>query len=299
MRVAVFAFAIQAVWAQGGFEGVRSGVLFDRPSGSIRFVEGVPGSAYLGSPVETGVEVAWISPSARVALARRGGMWLALRGLGSETTESVELGAAPEYVRWSSGGRFAAALLPEEQLGVWDAESMQWVLHVEAPREGELAGVAVTDEGILLAGWFDGESTRLARWQDGAWQDLGGVRGRGVIAQAGEMTVLAGAGEIAAFIGADEAWRTSTKREDGPVGVAIRRGAIAAAFGGDHAELVCWNTDGGEAQRLALELAPNRLEPLAGGDGFLLRQREREGDEIWVAVRRGATWTVYFVPAGE
>lgn len=299
MRASVLALAISAAWAQGGIEGVRSGVLFDAPSGSIRAVEGVPGSAHLGGALAQDIEAASISPSGRAALARRGGAWVALRGLGTETLEIAEIGEELDGVQWSERGRYAAASLAGGQLGVWDAEAMEWVLKATAPDEGELASVAWTDEGSLLAGWFDGESTRLARWQEGLWQEIGRVRGRGRIACSGALTALAGEGELAVFAGADEAWRASTGREDGPVGVAIYAGAIVAAFGGDQPELVWWKAEGGEAQRLALELAPDRLEPLAGGSGFVLKQRERAGDEIWVAVPRGTGWAAYFVPAGE
>lgn len=299
MRAAVFVLAISAAWAQGGIEGVRSGVLFDAPSGSIRFVEGIPGAAHLGGPAAEGLEAASVSPSGRVALARRDGIWVALRGLGTETLESVELGEEIQAARWSAGGRYAAAALADGRIGVWDAEAMEWLCKAEAAETGELAGVAVTEEGLLLAGWFDGESTRLASRKEGAWQEMGRVKGRGVVAAAGPMTALVGGSEMAVFAGGEEAWRTPTGREDGPVAVAIHEGAVVAAFGGDRPELAWWGVEGGEADRLALDLAPDRLEPLAGGDGLVLRQRQRPGDEIWVAVRRGTGWAAYFVPAGE
>lgn len=299
MKASVLALAISAAWAQSGIEGVRSGVLFDAPSGSIRFMEGIPGAAHLGGPAAEGLEAASVSPSGRVALAKRDAAWVALRGLGTETLESIELGEEIQGVQWSGAGRYAAVALADGRVGVWDAEAMEWLLKAEAAETGELAGAAVTEEGLLLAGWFDGESTRLASWKDGAWQEMGRVRGRAAIACSVKLAVVAGEGEMAVFASGEEAWRSPMGREDAPVGLAIQGELIAAAFGGDQPELVWWKAEGGEAQRLALELTPDRLEPLAGGNGLVLKQRERAGDEIWVAVPRGEGWAAYFVPAGE
>ncbi|GIU73193.1 MAG: hypothetical protein KatS3mg004_0280 [Bryobacteraceae bacterium] len=298
MRVAAWMLAVAAAWGQGGVEGVRSGVVFDAPTASLRVVEGVPGAAHLGAAVAGGVEAAWVSPTGQAALLRQGGAWLAIKGLGTEETETRELGVEAEAVRWDAGGRFAAVRTAAE-LRVWDAEAMEWALRLDLGEGREAADVAVNENGALHVAWYDGETTALEVWRDGSWQELGRVRGRGRAACAGVVTALAGESEIVVFGEAGEAWRGSTERMDAPAAVAVQQGDIVAAYGGEKPELVWWKAGGGEARRVELESTPERAEPLAGSNGLLLKQRAREGDEIWVAVRRGGVWAVFFVPAGE
>lgn len=298
MRSAALVFAIASAFAQGGIEGVRSGLLYDPPSASIRFVEGVPGAAFLGRPILERVQAAWISPSGRVALARVEGASVELRNLGAEAVETVGLGVDVRKARWSPAGRYAVVWLADGQLGVWDAESGMWRMTAHTDGEGEIAGAAVTEEGTLLTAWFNGETTRLTSLREGERQELGHVRGKGAIACGAGIAALVGESEIALFNGEGEIWRISTGREDQPVGAEVIGGWIAAAFGGENPELVFWTLEGKES-RLPLEVLPDRLEALAGADGLLLKLREQKGDEIWVAVRRGNHWLAFFVPAGE
>jgi len=60
-----------------------------------------------------------------------------------------------------------------------------------------------------------------------------------------------------------------------------------------------WWRPGGAPQRLSLDFSPERVERLAGGQGLVLKRREKAGDEIWVAVWRDGQWAVFFVPAGD
>ncbi|MGC8761095.1 MAG: hypothetical protein ACP5VC_14150 [Bryobacteraceae bacterium] len=298
MKVAAWMLAVAAAWGQGGVEGVRSGVVFDAPTASLRVVEGVPGAAHLGAAVADGLDAAWMSPRGDAALLRQRGVWLAVKGLGTEEAETRELDAEVEAVRWDAAGRFAAVRTATE-LRVWDAESMDWALRLDLGEGREAADVAVNENVALHVAWYDGETTAVEVWREGSWQELGRVRGRGRAACAGALTALVGEGEIVVFGEAGEAWRGSTERMDAPVAVALQQGEIVAAYGGEKPELVWWKAEGGKARRVELEAVPERAEPLAGSNGLLLKQRAREGDEIWVAVRRGGVWAVFFVPAGE
>lgn len=298
MRFAALTFALASAFAQGGFEGVRSGLLYDPPTASIRFVEGVPGAAFLGLPILEGVQAASISPSGQAALARTHDVWVAVRNLDAERPEMVDLGVEVQQARWSPGSKYVAVWRADGLLGVWDVDAGVWTNLVQAGDDGQLAGVSVTDEGTLLAAWFDGQSTRLTSLEEGAWQEMGRVRGRGAIACGSAIAALVGEGEIAVFQGKGEIWRKSTGREEEPIGAEIVGNWIGAAFGGEKPELVFWMFDGKES-RLALETAPDRLEALAGSGGFLLKLREQKGEEIWVAARRGNEWLSLFIPAGE
>lgn len=298
MRVTALVLAACAAWGQGGVGGVRSGLVFDAPSAGVRVVEGMPGAAHLGVSVAGELEAASMSPSGRAMVARQAGVWIAVRGLGSEDAERRELGVEPRGIQWSPRGRYAA-IASEGRVGVWDFDVMAWVQECAVEEGREVTNVAVDEEGGLWAGFFDGQMTRLAAWREGAWMEAGHVPGRGAVAAGAGLTALAGAGEIAVFAGGSEIWRAATEREDAPVGVAFRGGDVVAAFAGGRPELVWWPERGGEAQRMELEAVPRMLEAVAAGDGLVLRQREREGDEIWVAVRRGGGWMAFFVPAGE
>lgn len=298
MRVTALVLAACAAWGQGGIEGVRSGLVFDAPSAGVRVVEGVPGAAHLGASVAGGLEAAWVSPSGRAMVAREAGVWTAVRGLGAEDAERRELGVEPRAIRWSPEGRYAA-VVSEGRVGVWDFDAMAWVQECPVEEGREVTDVAVDEQGRLWAGLFDGQTTRLAAWREGAWVETGHAAGRGAVAAGAGLAALAGAGEIAVFAGGNEVWRAATERDDAPVGVVFRGGDVVAAFAGGRPELLWWPEAGGEAQRMELEIAPRMLQAVAAGDGLVLRQREREGDEIWVAVRRGGAWMAFFVPAGE
>lgn len=291
----VLLLGVMAVAAWGQVGGVRGGVLFDAPSRAVRAMEGVAGTAHLGGAVLEGVEAAWVSPSGRAAVARGSAGWVLVKGFPGEAVEERELGYEVERARWSAGGRYVA-VVGGEGIEVWDVEGMERVAKVDVGEGREAASVAVNDQGELAVAWFDGETTVAEAWRQGQWEDVGRVRGRGVMAVEGRRVALAGEGELAVFDGEQEMWRAEAGAEGAPVGVEIAGGEVVAVFG---EKLVVWPMEGGEAKELELETKAERAERLGGGEGLVLKLREREGDEIWVAVRRGGEWRAYFVPAGE
>jgi hypothetical protein len=297
MRVAAAALLAVSAWGQGGLEGVRSGALFDAPARAVRVVEGVPGAAHLGGVVAEGVEAAWLSPAGGAALVKTGGEWFAVRGLGREDAERRELGVEVAVARWSANGRYVA-VAGAEFLGVWDGEAMEWVARPDLGEGREVADVAVTDSGELWVSWHDGESSWLEAWRDGQWQEMGRAAGRAKLAVQGGVAVLAGAGEAVLLGESGETGRVSTGRNDAPAGVELSGGMVVAAYGGESPELMWWKP-GGALQRLSLDFSPERVERLAGGQGLVLKRREKAGDEIWVAVWRDGQWAVFFVPAGD
>jgi hypothetical protein len=117
-----------------------------------------------------------------------------------------------------------------------------------------------------------------------------------VVAVAGARVALAGEGEVAVFEGGKELWRAGAEGRGAWAGIEIEGSEVVAASG---KALLVWPVEGGEAKEVGLEVEAERLERMGGGEGLVLRLREREGEEIWVAVKRGGQWRAYFVPAGE
>lgn len=78
------------------------GAVFDAGRGSIRPLIGIPGSAFLGDAIESGLSAAWLSPKALHAIQVKDGRTL-LAGV-----ESLELLSSPEGVMWSNDGGAAA-----------------------------------------------------------------------------------------------------------------------------------------------------------------------------------------------
>lgn len=296
MRVLFGLMMMVAAWGQ--VEGVRSGVVFDRPTGAVRVVEGVVGSAHLGAAVLEGVEQAWVSPQGKAAVVRGSGGWALVRGMAGESPEERGLEMEVERARWSSGGRHVA-VAGRERIEVWDVEALEKAAEVEAGEGREAVSLAVSDGGELAVAWFDGEQTAVEVWRQGQWEEMGRVRGRGVLAVLGDVMAVAGEGEVALVRAGGEAWRASLERRDAPVGIEIAGREVVAAYGGERAALMVWGMEGGEGKVVELETAPERLERVGGGEGLVLRAREREGEEVWVAVKRGGQWRAYFVPAGE
>jgi len=291
--------AAAALWGQGGgVGGVRMGVVFDRPTKAVRIVEGVAGSAHLGGAVLEGVETAWVASSGKAAVVRGAGGWAVVKGLAGETVEEQGLEMEVEGARWSAGGRYVA-VAGRERIEVWDVEGLERVTGVDAGEGRESVSVAVSDAGELAVAWFDGEQTAVEAWRQGQWEELGRVPGKGVAAVLGDVVAVAGAGEVVVVRAGQEVWRVALERGDAPVGIEIVGREVVAAYGGERAVLMVWDLEKGEGTAVELEAAPERLERVGGGEGLVLRLREREGEETWVAVRRGGGWQAYFVPAGE
>ncbi len=298
MRVlTAVAFLAGAAWGQGGLGGVRSGVLFDAPARAVRVVEGVAGAAHLGEAVLGGVERAWVSPSGRAAVARVSSGWALVRGIGGEELEERELGYEVLAARWAAGGR-QVAVVGGEWIEVWDLEGMEAVVRVELGEGREAASVAVNDQGELAVAWFDGSETVAEAWRQGQWEEVARVKGRGVVAMAGGRVALAGEGGVVVVENGEELWRAEAEGRAAPAGIEIAGKEVVAAYGGEAPALVVWPVEGGEARMIELEAAPERLERAVNGL-LVLRLREREGEEIWVAEKRGGQWRAYFVPAGE
>lgn len=110
---ALGAFAISG-WAQpsAGVAGPVTGYVFDALSGALRPMLGIPGAAYLGGLIVTGLDIASVAPDGSAALAvQQSGEPLLYTGLRGATPVAVTIAgtiAAPDHFAWSSDGGSAA-----------------------------------------------------------------------------------------------------------------------------------------------------------------------------------------------
>jgi len=96
--------------AQIFLNGPVEGFLFDAPTGSLRAVLGVPGSATLGPSLWDGVDFASVAPRQSYAFVFQAGQCQIVSNLNSAPTPGSVisgLSAQPQGVSWSADGRFA------------------------------------------------------------------------------------------------------------------------------------------------------------------------------------------------
>ena len=137
--------------------GPVSGAIFHGGSRSIRPILGVPGSAYLGGAIASGLDLAAVSPNHQLAIAIRDGSGVLLTGLDGAAAAEIQLDAISgvDKIFWS--GDSTAAGLYSSGSGA-----------VQTWRNGELRN----------AGSISGNVLALA--VDGAGRVYAGVDGDGV-----------------------------------------------------------------------------------------------------------------------
>lgn len=137
--------------------GPVSGAIFHGGSRSIRPILGVPGSAYLGGAIASGLDLAAVSPNHKLAIAIRDGSGVLLTGLDGAPAAEIQLDAISgvDKIFWS--GDSTAAGLYSSGSGA-----------VQTWRNGELRN----------AGSISGSVLALA--VDGAGRVYAGVDGDGV-----------------------------------------------------------------------------------------------------------------------
>jgi hypothetical protein len=113
--IALCAFAVSG-WAQStaGVAGPVTGFIFDAQSGAVRPMLGIPGAAYLGQLVVTGLNSASVAPDGSAALAvqqlGRLVLYTGLRGANPPVALSVPGAiAAADHFAWATNGTGSAA----------------------------------------------------------------------------------------------------------------------------------------------------------------------------------------------
>lgn len=94
-----------------GLAGPQSGLVFDKASGTIRPVIGVPGSAHLGSPAVKRVTYGSVAPDGSAAIILENRRLLFATSLSSSQPATVALGSAntpPDALAWAPDSSAAA-----------------------------------------------------------------------------------------------------------------------------------------------------------------------------------------------
>jgi DNA-binding beta-propeller fold protein YncE len=147
-----------------GVSGPVTGFVFDSQAGAIRAMRGIPGAAYLGSPLVSRVDAASVSPDGSAALAAQAGRLMLYTGLRGAAPVSAAIQGAiagADRFAWAPDGGAAA---------VYASKSGQAQILTglaQSPAAGapiDLSGIA----GSVTALAFDGQRLIVAAASDGA-----------------------------------------------------------------------------------------------------------------------------------
>ena len=114
LLIALGALAISG-WSQpsAGVAGPVTGFIFDAQLGAVRPMLGLPGAAYLGKGVATGLDLASVAPDGSAALAvRRGGKLVLYRSLRNATPVALAVAGAidgADRFAWAASDDAASA----------------------------------------------------------------------------------------------------------------------------------------------------------------------------------------------
>lgn len=310
--LAVIAWAtLSSLNGQTQLRGPAASLVYDPPTSSLRPFYGLPGASYLGPPVTGAVELASLSPNGRLALYRAEGAWRLLRGLGTESTEEFVLTDVMEDAAgalWASDS--SAAVLSSSNGRLQRLSGLAGELRLEVPIDLSALGESVT---VLAAGKDASRIALSAVGPDGATLYL--VQGSDAPLSLAAMTQPAAAVFIADTLYVADKAANRIMEFRGSEGLLLAGESdgvlspVALAASGDGKHLYCAL----ESRRIvqaydlaarvltsetAVEITPERLRPLAGHAGFVLADRSRADDPLWI-LDVSAAPTNYFVPAGQ
>ena len=149
--------------------GPIEGFLFDAPTGTLRAVMGVPGSATLGPAMQDRVDFGSIAPRQSYAITFQGGTCQIVSGLNSSapsTTIVTGVAGRPDGAAWSADGTLA----------ILYSRSGNWIQTLtglpSAPTSGPYLDIASSLRGTLSAVASDPQGKKIAIAVSGA---AGGV----------------------------------------------------------------------------------------------------------------------------
>jgi dipeptidyl aminopeptidase/acylaminoacyl peptidase len=185
-------------WSQDtGLRGPASGVLFDAPSQAIRIVNGIPGAAYLGPALLSGVGHAFVAPDGNAALVEQEGAWhlvTDLRGESPVWTPAPGLQSVPRLAAWTPDS--SAAVFLDQQAGqirilrTGDAS----LSSIETARlEGGIVALAVSPDArtVYAATAREDDSGAVYRsGEDSTWTLMTATKGAAVLALSAKGDVL-------------------------------------------------------------------------------------------------------------
>lgn len=307
-------------WSQDtGLRGPSSGVLFDAPSHAIRIVTGIPGAAYLGPALISGVGHAFVAPDGNAALVEQEGAWhlvTDLRGENPVWTPAPGMESVPRLAVWTPDS--GAAVFLDEQAGqvrilkTSDASFSS----IEAGRlEGRIVALAVNPDARTIyaaTAREDGSGAVYRSSEDSDWTLMTATKSPAVLALSAKGEVLyAGdreSGELFEFRQpAGEGGFTPnvySLTDPGSPITALRVSRdgrkLLVARGGDAPEIGVLDLSTHEFEsHVELDSPASALERLPGGPHLLLNSRSQAGDLIMILTDGPADFRAFFVPVGE
>lgn len=298
-----------------GIGGPVMGYVTDATTRTLRPLNGMPGSALLGDPVDAGMPVdrAAVDGARGQAIAAdlESGRLALVRGLGAEVSVVAVEGALarPDLIAISPSGSWAA--LYSREGGQVQAIRLEAELRVAPPVGVDaeaVAAIAVDDLGTVLAAARGGIHAVAA----------GEAAERIVAAQEPTALALRGGGFVYADRGSNEVVAVSSRGRGGALTiVAQERDGVAGPVGlavagrslviGNERNLLVWDLESGYATgSLEVPAAPAALRLLgtAGGRGTIALNEAGESP-LWLidpaeseqAEREGSAPRLWFVPA--
>lgn len=169
LLIALGALAISG-WGQpsAGVAGPVTGFIFDAQMGAVRPMLGIPGAAYLGKVLATGLNAASVAPDGSAALAvQQGGKLVLYSGLRSATPVALAVsGAIAGADRFAWAGNSSAAAVYSSRTG------QAQILTSLAPSPAAAAPIDLSGlPGQVMALAFDGQRLILGV----ASNDSGGI----------------------------------------------------------------------------------------------------------------------------
>lgn len=290
-----------AAWAQDGIRGPMSGLVFDEHTKALRPVLGVPGASYLGAAIASGLDSAFVSPNAKLALAVRDGH-LGLLDLSGAELLWTELAAAGRIrVAWNSDSTSAAVWNEDGRVDLWSGFGAS-VKAVSLGSVEEVTSLVLTARGVAAAATAKG-IYRLD--QDGLPEMLAAVREVSALALNHDGSALYAASRADNSILELANWLTSGSATLfageaagilAPAGLALS-GDGRIVFVANEASIVKIDrATRAVTESVALDFKASRLDRLADS-GWLLNSREQ--GQPFEMLSSGTDAKVFFVPVEE
>lgn len=281
--------------------GPGMGLIFDTGTRSLRPVNGIPGSAFLGAPISETLSFATVAPSGKLALGWSDGrasvygavMVRLPESTLTEVTHAAWAADMSAVVLYAAGtGQVQRILDPLQAPTVEPAFSIP---------VGGRVNFLVTHRGLIVVGLEETPINGLYEIGASGARLLAelGQPTAGAFSSAGDsMTVASRAtGQIVEYD-----TREFSVRSTSPVGYeAVSALALSADSKSIYAirggvltvlERGTWRT----ASELPMEFDASGLTGLAVADVFSLAGGKRPGDPVWIFA--GKTQSIYFVPGG-
>lgn len=307
-------------WSQdSGLRGPSSGVLFDAPSQAIRIVNGIPGAAYLGPALVSGIGHAFVAPDGNAALVEQEGAWHLVTALSAESpvwTPLPDVGSAPRLAAWTADSG-SAAFLDEQagQIRILRASDAS-LSSIETSRlEGSIVALAVSPDARTVyaaTAREDGSGAVYRAGEDAQWTMMTATKGAAVLALSAKGDVLYAAeresGDLFEFRQpAGEGGFTpdlhSLAEPGAPIlALQVSRDSrkLLVARGGESPSIGVLDLASHEFEgQVELDSPAAAIERLPGGPHLLLNSRSQAGGLIMILTDEPAAFRAFFVPVGE